>query len=79
MKWVIYYLLFQLTVTLIFWIISKRKDKRYKANSMNHTEGFEATQEVSIDPVSQVVTRVYINPNTGERIYIEEDVSGQNR
>ena len=78
MKWVIYYLLFQLAVTLLFWIISKRKDKRYKANSSNHTEGFEATKEVSIDPVSQVVTRVYINPNTGERIYIEEDVSGQN-
>ncbi|WML53634.1 hypothetical protein RCG17_02850 [Neobacillus sp. PS3-12] len=72
MKWFIYYLAFQLTLVLIFWVISKRKDKRYNAAGSAPAEGFEPTQEVSIDPVTQVVTRVYVNPNTGERKYIEE-------
>lgn len=72
MKWFIYYLAFQLTLVLIFWVISKRKDKRYNAADSAPAEGFEPTQEVSIDPVTQVVTRVYVNPNTGERKYIEE-------
>jgi hypothetical protein len=72
MKWFIYYLVFQLTVVILFWIISKRKDKRYNAASSIPSKGFEPTQEVTIDPVTQVVTRVYVNPNTGERIYIEE-------
>jgi hypothetical protein len=72
MKWFIYYLVFQLTAVLLFWMISKRKDKRYKAAASKPTEGFEPTQEVSIDPVTQAVTRVYVNPSTGERIYIEE-------
>ena len=72
MKWFLYYLLFQLALTLIFWIISMRKDKRYNAASSIPTEGFEPTNEVSIDPVTQVITRVYVNPNTGERKYIKE-------
>jgi hypothetical protein len=53
-------------------MISKRKDKRYKTNGGNLKEGFEPTDEVSIDPISNTVTRVYINPKTGERQYIEE-------
>jgi hypothetical protein len=72
MKWFIYYLAFQVTLVLIFWVISKRKDKRYNAAGSSPAEGFEPTQEVSIDPVTQVVTRVYVNPNTGERKYKEE-------
>lgn len=76
MKWLLYYLVFQLIVTLIFWIISRRKDKRYNAASMKAAEGFEPTQEVSIDPVTQVETRVYVKPDTGERMYIEEKKHG---
>lgn len=72
MKWFLLYLLFQFIVALVFWMISKRKDKRYKTNGENLKEGFEPTDEVSIDPISNAVTRVYINPNTGERQYIEE-------
>lgn len=72
MKWFLLYLLFQFIVALVFWMISKRKDKRYKINGGNLKEGFEPTDEVSIDPISKAVTRVYINPKTGERLYIEE-------
>lgn len=78
MKWFLYYLVFQFTLVLIFWILSKRKDKRYNAAGSQASEGFEPTQEVSIDPISQVVTRVYVNPQTGERMYIEEK-SSENR
>lgn len=72
MKWFLLYLLFQFIVALVFWMISKRKDKRYKTNGGNLKEGFEPTDEVSIDPISNAVTRVYINPRTGERQYIDE-------
>lgn len=73
MHWVLYYLLFQVLVILFFWIFSKRKDKRYKTSTGVLPEGFEPTEEVSIDPVSLVKTRVYVNPKTGERLYIEEN------
>jgi uncharacterized protein YraI len=73
MHWVLYYLLFQVFVFLFFWIFSKRKDKRYKMNNGILSEGFEPTEEVSIDPVSHVKIRVFVDPKTGERLYIEED------
>lgn len=72
MKWVLYYLLFQICLILFFWIFSKRKDKRYKVNNDELSKDFEPTQEVSIDPVTKVRNRVYVNPKTGERRYIEE-------
>ncbi|MCM2532267.1 hypothetical protein NDK43_07490 [Neobacillus pocheonensis] len=72
MKWLWYYLLFHICFLLVFWFYSKHKDKRYKTNNSTHLEDFEPTQEVSIDPVSKILKRVYVNPNTGERKYIEE-------
>jgi hypothetical protein len=72
MHWLLYYFLFQIIFVLFFWIFSKRKDKRYKTQRRNIPEGFVPTEEVSIDPVSQVKTRVFINPKTGDRIYIDE-------
>lgn len=72
MHWLLYYFLFQVIVVLFFWIFSKRKDKRYKTQRKYLPKGFKPTEEVSIDPVSQVKTRVYVNPKTGERIYFEE-------
>lgn len=72
MKWLLYYFVFQIFIVLFLWIFSKRKDKRYKRKQTNLSPEFEPTEEVSIDPVSNAVIRVYVNPNTGERLYIEE-------
>lgn len=72
MKWLAAYLIIQLIIFLTLWIFSKRKDKRYKTKQAKLSNDFVPTEEVSIDPISQVITRVYINPITGERKYIEE-------
>lgn len=77
MKWFLYYLAIQVILSLIFWFYSKRKDKRYKTKCEKPSEGFEPTEEVSIDPVSKVLTRVYVNPKTGDRLYIEEKGGGR--
>jgi hypothetical protein len=34
--------------------------------------GFEKTDEINIDPVTNEKTRVYYNPQTGERFYKKE-------
>ena len=47
-------------------------DKRYKKNHGAVPPGFVATSEVNIDPVSGEKTRVYYNPDTGERFYRKE-------
>ncbi|MED1203270.1 hypothetical protein [Heyndrickxia acidicola] len=72
MKWLLYYLLFQLCLSTVLWLYSKRKDKRYKTNDATLSEDFIPTQEVSIDPVSKVLKRVYVHSRTGERRYVEE-------
>jgi hypothetical protein len=49
-------------------------DKRYKRNQpRNAPKGFVKTNEVSIDPITKKKQRVYYDPETGERLYIEED------
>ncbi|RDI36449.1 hypothetical protein [Falsibacillus pallidus] len=72
MTWILYYILFQLVVILLFWFISKKKDGRYKQTKGKPLDGFEPTKEVSIDPVTGRKSRVYMHPETGERVYIEE-------
>jgi hypothetical protein len=72
MKWLLYYLIFQLCLSTGLWLYSKRKDKRYKPNEGPLPADFKPTQEVSIDPVSKVLTRVYVHSGTGERRYVEE-------
>lgn len=48
-------------------------DKRFKKNHGDKVpEGFERTEEVNIDPVTNEKTRVYYNPVTGERFYKKE-------
>lgn len=49
-------------------------DKRFKRDhSIKNTDGFQRTEEINIDPVNGEKTRVYYNPETGERIYKKED------
>jgi hypothetical protein len=58
-------------VTYVIW------DKRYKKNhGINIPEGFEKTEEVSIDPSDGRRLRVYFNSKTGERFYHEEKNNG---
>ena len=48
-------------------------DKRYKkSQDVAVPPGFVATSEMNIDPVSGEKTRVYYNPDTGERFYRKE-------
>lgn len=54
-------------ITYIFW------DKRYRKNHGSGVpEGFEKTEEVTIDPSDGRRLRVYYNSRTGERFYCEE-------
>ena len=48
-------------------------DKRYKRNQgVKLPDGFQSTEEINIDPVTGEKTRVYYNPDTGERFYKKE-------
>lgn len=48
-------------------------DKRYKQRSSSDIpSGYERTNEVNIDPITNRKQRVYYNPSTGDRIYIDE-------
>ncbi|KMZ40861.1 MULTISPECIES: hypothetical protein [Bacillales] len=70
MIYIISYIVFQILLLIILLIISKIKDKRLH---QDHGEvvppGFEPTNEVMIDPVTQEKRRVYFNPKTGDRYY----------
>lgn len=45
-------------------------DKRYKKNQGGKVPaGFIPTEEVNVDPVTGEKTKVYYNPETGERFY----------
>lgn len=48
-------------------------DKRLSRNHGDSVpKGFKMTDEINIDPVSGEKTRVYYNPETGERFYKKE-------
>lgn len=58
-----------LIVALFSWFIW---DKRYRRNHGGDIpEGYEATDEIFIDPVSGKKLRVYYNLQTGNRFYHE--------
>ena len=45
-------------------------DKRFNRNhGMKVPDGFQSTGEINIDPVTGEKSRVYYNPDTGERFY----------
>ena len=48
-------------------------DKRFKSRQSEKVPaGFEKTEEINIDPVTNEKTRVYYNYQTGERFYKKE-------
>jgi hypothetical protein len=60
-----------LVVVVIGWIWV---DKRYRltAKDQNIPSEYNVTTERFVDPTSQKIYRVYYNPRTGERMYVEE-------
>jgi hypothetical protein len=60
-----------LVIGLFSWFIW---DKRYRKNGRRGLPpGYQKTDEVFIDPVDGRKQRVYYNPETGERFYIDEN------
>jgi len=58
-----------LIIALLSWFIW---DKRYHRNhGANIPQGYVATDEIFIDPISGKKLRVYYNSQTGERFYHE--------
>ncbi len=56
-----------LIIAFLSWFIW---DKRYRRNhETNIPKGYEATEEVFIDPVNGHKFRVYYDPRTGNRFY----------
>jgi len=67
------YILAQICIVILAIIAFVIWDKRYRKNhGLNIPEGFEKTQEITIDPSDGRKLRVYYNVRTGERFYHEE-------
>lgn len=48
-------------------------DKRFNRNhGAKVPDGFQSTEEINIDPLTDEKIRVYYNPDTGERFYKKE-------
>jgi len=59
-----------IVVGLLSWFVW---DKRYRrSHGTQIPPGYEETSEVNIDPANGKKYRVYYNPETGERFYLEE-------
>ncbi|MGG0658741.1 hypothetical protein [Rummeliibacillus pycnus] len=56
-------------ILLGYFIYDKRLNRNHGANV---PDGFQATKEINIDPVTGKKTRVYYNPEAGERFYKRE-------
>jgi hypothetical protein len=74
MKFVIGYYVLQVIILVIcislgYFIYDKRLNRNHGAKV---PDGFQSTEEINIDPVTGEKTRVYFNPDTGERFYKKE-------
>jgi len=68
-----FYILGQIGIVIFAIIALVIWDKRYGENhGVDVPEGFEKTNEVTIDPIDGRRLRVYYNSKTGERFYNEE-------
>ena len=72
-KIVSFYILAQMCIVVFAAISFVILDKRYRKNhGIDIPEGFEKTEEITIDPSDGRRLRVYYNSRTGERFYHEE-------
>ena len=68
-----FYFIFQIFIVILVVITYVFFDKRYHKNhGSDIPDGFEKTEEISIDPTDGRRLRVYYNKITGERFYYEE-------
>ena len=68
-----FYFIFQIFIVILVLITYVFFDKRYHKNhGSDIPDGFEKTEEISIDPTDGRRLRVYYNKITGERFYYEE-------
>ena len=66
-------ILFQISIVIFAIIAFFVWDKRYRKNhGLDVPNGFEKTDEITIDPSNGKRFRVYYNSTTGERFYHEE-------
>lgn len=66
-----------IALVVVSWLYFDRRYKSKKDGS-RHTEpnpGYEPTAEVFIDPKDHKRYRVYFNPATGDRQYVEEPLA----
>lgn len=69
-----FYIFVQIGIVIIAIVGFVIWDKRYRKNhGLSVPEGFEKTQEITIDPSDGRRLRVYYNNKTGERFYHEEN------
>lgn len=67
------YFIFQIFMVILVIITYMFFDKRYHKNhGSDIPDGFEKTEEITIDPTDGKRLRVYYNSKTGERFYCEE-------
>ena len=68
-----FYFIFQICMVILVVITYVFFDKRYyKNHGSGIPDGFEKTEEITIDPTDGRRLRVYYNRRTGERFYCEE-------
>lgn len=74
MKFIIGYVVLEVIILIVCILLGYFiYDKRVKRNhGINVPNGFQSTEEISIDPVTGEKTRVYYNLDTGERFYKKE-------
>lgn len=76
--WVVLFYGIQGIALIVILLISWKKDRRVSQKDTGIVPpGFQATNEIMIDPVDQKKRQIYFNPTTGERFYkvIEEESS----
>ena len=71
MKFVIGFYVLEVMIIIIcillgYFIYDKRFNRNHGAKV---PDGFQLTEEINIDPVTGEKTRVYYNPDSGERFY----------
>jgi hypothetical protein len=74
MKFVIGYVVLEVIILIVCILLGYLiYDKRFKRNhGIKVPDGFQSTDEISIDPVTGEKTKVYYNHDTGERFYKKE-------
>ena len=76
LKIVYFYIIIEISIVILAIIGFVFLDKRYRKNhGLDVPEGFEKTNEVTIDPSNGRRLRVYYNSKTGERFYHEEKIN----